>query len=343
MLLVVGGEDFMKDSGVEPFRAFARIHRNVAVATIDESVRLTAYEQPLIFASTAQRFITGYDLRRAVISAGPLRSTSVIVMSDMGVEPPAILTSGPSVVPEGVPPVDGTGEAEPSGGVGGGAALVVGPAGPSGPDLEGPVDGKDPVAQQGNPDASQGGVATGGQETKSGVDGSKDPGGTETAAVEQGQSGGSGEPGPGEGEPLLDLTSMGSSSNTGSAGIVEIQSSGTSWDWLGWTLVGVGGAALGAGLYFTLQAMDQADQANGLDPFQPNYSSAFDSKYADAQNQAMISLVGYGVGALAVLAGLDILIGWPVPVGGGGEQGLVFAPTLLPGGGAGFVVGGALP
>jgi len=57
----------------------------------------------------------------------------------------------------------------------------------------------------------------------------------------------------------------------------------------------------------------------------------------------MISWIAYGVGALGVLAGLDLLLGWPIPFGEDGQTAsITVTPSPLTGGGA-LVVQGRLP
>ena len=59
----------------------------------------------------------------------------------------------------------------------------------------------------------------------------------------------------------------------------------------------LGGAAVGAGTYFGLQAQDKADLANTLDVGSQRAGQ-------DAQTQALLANVFYGAGAVGLVTGL---------------------------------------
>lgn len=134
--------------------------------------------------------------------------------------------------------------------------------------------------------------------------------------------------------PALDVseTGSGSSQPLGTPGLQVGAESDRSLNWLGWTLLGSGLAIAGAGAYLTVAALGKAEDADGLDPMIPGYSDRFDTTFADARNYAIGSYVAYGVGAAAVLFGLDILLGWPIPMGKRSQSTWMLTPIPTAGG-----------
>ncbi len=87
----------------------------------------------------------------------------------------------------------------------------------------------------------------------------------------------------------------------------------------GWAGLGVGVAGIAGGVVFGLLA-DSAEEAEegakkkaAEDP-DTNYRAEIDSHHADAQSNALLANVAYGVGAVALVAG-----GLAFLLGGGGE------------------------
>jgi hypothetical protein len=95
-------------------------------------------------------------------------------------------------------------------------------------------------------------------------------------------------------------------------------------------------ALAGGGGFLTWLALDKAGAANDLDPFQLDYGRRFDDTFASARNWAIGSYIAYGLGAAAFLVGLDILLGWPIPVGERRDSrgAVTWFPMALPGGSA---------
>jgi len=107
-----------------------------------------------------------------------------------------------------------------------------------------------------------------------------------------------------------------------------------------WTIVGAGiiaagAAGVGGGIYLTTLAGDSAVKADSLDPMDPDYDSLFAQHMADADTYNILSYVGYGVGVVAAVVGLDILLSWPIPIGEPRSEGLTWSlfPLAQPGGG----------
>jgi len=103
----------------------------------------------------------------------------------------------------------------------------------------------------------------------------------------------------------------------------------------GWSCLGGGLAIAGAGGYFTWAAFDKADQANGLDPRQPDYGDRFDSLKSEVELNSTLSVVMYSVGGAAAAAGATLLVLDALAPSGGrvGEATVMpITATPLPGG-----------
>lgn len=82
---------------------------------------------------------------------------------------------------------------------------------------------------------------------------------------------------------------------------------------LGWSLVGLSVAGIGTGVYMHSQAGALTSEANELDPIlDPDYDTLFDDKVAQAGTKMNFAYLGYGLGAAAALAGVELLFDWPI-------------------------------
>ena len=110
--------------------------------------------------------------------------------------------------------------------------------------------------------------------------------------------------------------------------------------WLGWTLVGGALVFGGGGGYMTVIANDYAATANNLDPALPDYDAQFDANLSSKSTWQSLSFVSYGLSALSLLAGLDILLGWPIPLGRQQPERLSWSlfPVAFPGGGGALLL-----
>ncbi len=119
------------------------------------------------------------------------------------------------------------------------------------------------------------------------------------------------------------------------------------WTVLGWGLLGGGVLLAGGGAAMHWKAFDAADSAGRLDPYLPDYSSRFDDTLGSARTWQGLSIAGYVLGAVSILAGVDILLEWPIPVrrlfGGAELAGWKVLPGLAPDGSAGFTFELPLP
>jgi hypothetical protein len=98
--------------------------------------------------------------------------------------------------------------------------------------------------------------------------------------------------------------------------ITEEPSSFDWTDYLAWGLLGTGGLALLAGGGLHYMAYGKVSDANDLDANDPSYDADFDAAYSDASSYMLYSYIAYAVGTVGLLAGLDVLLDWPFPLGG---------------------------
>jgi pimeloyl-ACP methyl ester carboxylesterase/HEAT repeat protein len=104
---------------------------------------------------------------------------------------------------------------------------------------------------------------------------------------------------------------------------------------IGWGLLGGGLLVGGTGGFMTYMAKDRARKANALDPNLPDYDGRFDKHLKGAQTWQTMSIVGYALSAVGLLAGLDLIFGWPIAVGQGSgtRTAISLSPLLQPNGG----------
>ncbi|MBM4354025.1 MAG: hypothetical protein FJ109_09570, partial [Deltaproteobacteria bacterium] len=118
------------------------------------------------------------------------------------------------------------------------------------------------------------------------------------------------------------------------------------WTLLGWSLVGGGALLVGGGAAMHWKAFDSADEADALDPFLPDYNSRFDDRIDSARTWQGLSVASYVLGAVSILAGLDVLFSWPLPVRrifGSDVAGWRLLPGVTPDGSAGLTFELPLP
>lgn len=82
--------------------------------------------------------------------------------------------------------------------------------------------------------------------------------------------------------------------------------------YVGWGLLSGGVLLTGGGVFMGITAGQHAADANNLDATLPDYDAQFDAELASAQTWQALALVSYGVGAVSLLIGLDLLLDWPV-------------------------------
>jgi len=152
-----------------------------------------------------------------------------------------------------------------------------------------------------------------------------------------------------ESRRLAENAGGGNTSIGGGTGVtVGRESRVDKWTVLGWGLVGGGALLAGGGAAMHWKAFDAADAAGGLDPYLPDYRSRFDDTLGEARTWQGLSIAGYVLGAVSLLAGLDVLFDWPVPVrrlfGADSElAGWRVVPGLAPDGSAGLMFELPLP
>ena len=61
-----------------------------------------------------------------------------------------------------------------------------------------------------------------------------------------------------------------------------------------------------------MTAEEHAANANSLDANLPDYDAQFSAELSSAQTWQSLSLVSYGIGAVSLLVGLDLLLDWPI-------------------------------
>jgi hypothetical protein len=86
---------------------------------------------------------------------------------------------------------------------------------------------------------------------------------------------------------------------------------GTSPSWMGttgWSAIGVGLATLGGAAYTSVLSAARANDANKLNPGQPDYSKKFDDLKKQTETQAMMSNILYPLGSALTITGIVLLI-----------------------------------
>jgi tetratricopeptide (TPR) repeat protein len=137
-------------------------------------------------------------------------------------------------------------------------------------------------------------------------DPSRKPVGTE--AIQKDQGGGSVSEGKGhETRPRPDIVPPGGG---GGPGAGEASRGGSSKKTFGLITAGVGLAAIGTGVYFSLQASDKADQVAASCPTSApcDWNDELETLQSDGQSAESTALILYGVGAAAIAGGVVLYV-----------------------------------
>jgi len=317
VLLVFGKDDWVLAENREEFRRIGNITGNLVWTSMDGSIRFSMIEQPERFQAAVQRFIREYRLEGRVAGMGGGLPTAAVVFGEIGEFVPmeaAVEVAAPtSNRPEGQ-------LLEPSR-----LTTFLNHRTPENIVSHEPFRAEEievevvevvpvtPTAVPGETGDPESGTPTGGPPPELAGGPGPTGSGTPTAIGPTGMPGALIETGPSQRSPV--------------------------WDYVGWGLLGVGVVGLAGGGFMQWQAAAQLDLANSLDPgeysTQAKYDGDFDAMYNQAGSYLNFAYIGYGVGGLLALVGIDLLLGWPISVGESAPPTRVsFMPLVTPDGGA---------